>query len=396
MTSGEGRRAEAIYALLFTGTYFALGAQMAFLQVWYGARGLSKGEIGLISVLAFAVKVVAAIALPAAADRAGRVGAAIALIGLVGAAAAATHLLAPTNAAQTIYWIAPLSLMLAASFAGLIPLGDAACWAAAERGAFSYRRPRAVGSFAFLVATSSVGLLVGATDVDAVPFVIAGALLIAMIAGVLVAPSAPRRADGPRPSLIAGVKLLARRRFALIVAAASAIQASHAVFYVYGSIHWTQLGFSEGAIGALWSWGVLAEIGLFAIGGRVIGRLGAPAALGWAGAIAGLRWLAMSFDPGVAGAAALQTLHAASFALTHLAALALIAREAPVGLAGSAQGVLAAASGGVAMMTATSIAAWAFPLFGGGAYWIGVGFALLGAGLARLLAATPIGDAPKS
>ncbi len=385
MTRPAALKGEAVFATLFSGIFLALGAQMAFLQVWYEEKGLTEAEIGLVNVLAFAVRVFAGVALPAASDRAGRPGAALALFAIVGAAAAGAHLIAPAD----VFWITPLSLALAAAFAGLVPLSDAVCWRAAETGGFSYRRPRAVGSFAFLSATLGVGLLIEATDIDGVVYVIAGALIFAATGGLLAQGLLGRRAgDGarPPPSLVAGLKLLARRRFALIVAASAAIQASHAVLYVYGSIHWRALGFSDPAIGALWSWGVLSEIALFAVGGGLLARYGAPRCLGVAAALAAARWGAMSFDPGVAGAALLQTLHAASFALTHLAALSLVAREAPPELAGSAQGLMTAASGGVAMMAATSIAAWAFPLYGGGAYWIGVVFALAGVVFARLLA----------
>jgi MFS1 family protein len=53
----------------------------------------------------------------------------------------------------------------------------------------------------------------------------------------------------------------------LFLLAASMIQASHALYYTFGTLHWRAQGFADGTIGALWALGVLAEIGLFAVSG---------------------------------------------------------------------------------------------------------------------------------
>ena len=66
--------------------------------------------------------------------------------------------------------------------------------------------------------------------------------------------------------------------FAVFMAVVAFIQASHAVLYAYGSIHWRALGVSETEIGALWAASVAAEIvfmltiGTAAIGAARAGR----------------------------------------------------------------------------------------------------------------------------
>ena len=65
--------------------------------------------------------------------------------------------------------------------------------------------------------------------------------------------------------------------------AAGAAQASHCVFYGFGTIAWRRIGFDDTVIGMLWTLGVVAEIGLFWIAGR-LGRFGsAPVLLALAG-----------------------------------------------------------------------------------------------------------------
>lgn len=77
-----------------------------------------------------------------------------------------------------------------------------------------------------------------------------------------------------RISLSDAVKLAHSPSFLLFLLAASTIQGSHALFYAFGTLHWRAQGFADGTIGALWALGVVAEIGLFAVSGRVLASWG--------------------------------------------------------------------------------------------------------------------------
>lgn len=60
------------------------------------------------------------------------------------------------------------------------------------------------------------------------------------------------------------VKLLTCPVFALAVLSAATLQASHAMYYCFGTISFQTAGYAGGTIGLLWSVGVLAEILVFA------------------------------------------------------------------------------------------------------------------------------------
>src|SRR5262249_34141478 len=77
-----------------------------------------------------------------------------------------------------------------------------------------------------------------------------------------------------RISLAGAAKLAHSPSFLLFLLAASMIQASHALYYAFGTLHWRAQGFADGTIGALWALGVIAEIALFAVSGnpRQVGR----------------------------------------------------------------------------------------------------------------------------
>ena len=126
-----------------------------------------------------------------------------------------------------------------------------------------------------------------------------------------------------RPSRRRRAACCAIRTFLAVVAAASLIQASHAVYYGFSALAWRAQGLDGAAIAALWALGVIAEIVLFALQAR-LPPFFTPLRLLTIGALGGaLRWTAMAFDPPAAALPALQILHAASFGATHLGALDL-------------------------------------------------------------------------
>src|SRR3546814_11668186 len=84
------------------------------------------------------------------------------------------------------------------------------------------------------------------------------------------------RVETRRPwSWAAAGRMVADRRFLAFVAAAGSAQASHSVFYGFGTIAWRRIGFDDTVIGMLWTLGVVAEIVLFWTAGRP-GRFGRP------------------------------------------------------------------------------------------------------------------------
>ena len=61
------------------------------------------------------------------------------------------------------------------------------------------------------------------------------------------------------------VSLLREPAFVAAIAAASLVQASHAVYYGFATIDWQGASYDGSVIGALWALGVVAEIALFAL-----------------------------------------------------------------------------------------------------------------------------------
>jgi PPP family 3-phenylpropionic acid transporter len=210
------------------------------------------------------------------------------------------------------------------------------------------------------------------------------AAFLLLTAGALLLPRLdPAPAIEPGPSAPA-VHLWRSPEFLAVAAAASLIQASHALYYGFSTVDWTGKGISSATVGFLWALGVITEIVLFALSGRFAFNAMTLMAMGAAGAV--IRWIAMAFDPPMALLPFVQCLHALSFGATHLGAIQFVARAAGDKKAAAAQGDFATilAIGGAAAAAASGLL---YEQLGDRAYAVMVALAALGGAclvLARL------------
>lgn len=282
------------------------------------------------------------------------------------------------------------TLLLAINWTAIMPLTETVAMTGIRNGALDYGRVRLWGSLSFIVASLGTGLVIGESGPQVVlPLLVAASVL--MVLGTHLLPRVPTPPGRTAPSVLERLKLadaftLAHSPlFLLFLAAASLIQASHALIYTFGTLHWQTQGFPSGAIGGLWSLGVIAEIVLFAASGRIMARHGATRLLLLAGLAASVRWGLMAADPPLWATALLQTLHALSFGAAHLAAMHFLTRAVPEDRAATAQGLYAAVVAGLVMGLATVASGPLYRALAGEAYGVMAVLALIGAACAYLL-----------
>ncbi|WP_193370514.1 3-phenylpropionate MFS transporter [Pelagibius marinus] len=365
------------FALYYGAVFLTVGCYLPFWPLWLESRGLSAGQIGLLLALAAWVKVAATPALAHLSDRAGWGKGTIVLLAGISLLAFAAFVPATGFA-----WILAVQVVVAASFPLLVPLGESQTMAAVYRYSLDYGRIRLWGSLAFIAGSLAAGRLLGAFSADWVLWLILAALVLTFAAAValpgrLHSGAATEPAEDDR-SLRRLLSLLRRPGLLVFLLAAALIQASHAAYYGFSSLHWRASGIGETTIALLWTEGVVIEILFFAVSGRLTRRFSPAALLIAAGLLGGLRWAVTAATTDLALLAAVQTLHAATFAVTHLAAMHYITRTTPAALSASMQSFYSALSGGLAMGGAMLLA--------GRLYEAAPGFAFLGMAAVALAA----------
>ena len=381
--NGEGAERErrffaARVSLLFAAIFVVAGTNLPFLPVWLDWAGLGPREIAIITATPLFVRVAVTPAIAFAADRAGdhrRF-----LIGLSWAGLAALVVLAQSRE----FWaILACTVAFAAAWTTVMPLTETVAMSGVKAAGLDYGRMRLWGSLSFIAASLVGGWVVQRLGAgSAIWLVVAGAALTTAAAHALARPIGLGRLKAatspPRLSLAEAVGLLGSRTFLIFLVAAGLVQAAHAVFYTFGTLHWRDLGLSTGWSGALWASSIVAEVALFAYSAAVVRRIGPVELIALGAGAAVVRWLAMGFDPPLALLVPLQLLHALTFGATHVGAMHFIGRAVPQVQAGTAQALYASVTGGIAMGGAMLLAGPLYAAYAGRAYWAMAALAAVG------------------
>ena len=392
-SSSTSLRISAFYAASFV----PYGIQLPFFPLVLASRGLSETEIAVVVGVPMLLRVTTASALGHIADRLGDRRHALVL-----------YCVATLLGALTLWPAGSFLALVAATVAmtlpwtGILPVTDALATTVARRGEGSYGAMRAWGSIAFVAANLVGGVVAARAGAQGILlFLIAGFAGQGLVAFLVPAdtrakgdpvsegslPGLGREEAGSEGGVLRALaSLAADRRLIGLLGGAGLIQASHAMLYGFASLHWTRLGFSGDAIGALWAVGVVGEILLFLFSARVIGRIGARGLLTIAVFGSVLRWLLFPFlGTDLPVWVALQLLHAATFASTHLGTIHVLTRSVDEHRAATAQGLMVSING-FAMSLATFASGPLYRAWGGDGFFAMAAIAALG-GVALLGAA---------
>ena len=363
-------------ALVYAAFFLIVGWHLPLFPVWLTARGLDPAAIGFVLAAMQAVRVIGTPLGTRLADRYGALRSAI--VNMTIASVAAIGVLGAVSGFAFVLFAA---VMLAFVSAPVLPLTDAyGLKGLAQRGK-SYGPVRLWGSVAFIVANLTGGLLLNVLAPRNLIWVICAGNCALAVAAILL----PRMPRESAPHHAGSHGHLRQPAFLAIAAAASLIQASHAVYYAFSTLDWSAKGFDGLTIGLLWALGVGAEIVLFAFAARLPRKIG-PVTLILIGALGGIvRWSAMTFDPPAALLFLLQLLHALSFGATHLGTMMFLSQNAPEQSRAAAQGDVSTASS-LAMAAASALAGVLYGASGAAAYAAMAALAAAGGGFVLLAA----------
>lgn len=326
-------------AALFACHFFGFGLFLPFFPLVLEFRGISAAEIGFILGAGTIARIAASPLLSNIADRTDQRRLSILIYSIIGAGFISLFYL-------------PGGLLLAGTAmigymvikAPILPLSDAYALDTARNTGADYARMRLWGSVGFVLANLAGGVLAA----ENTAWLIVTLTIAASLATGFVVLSLPRQQKGTGDKLSdlePGASPFAQFWFWPVLALLGLFQATHAAFYGFGTLYWRSIDVPDFSIGLLWAIGVVAEIALFTIAGKLSLRFDPPVFLFAAGLAAIVRWGLFPFAESILFMGALQVLHGLTFGAAHLGAVAILAKVVPPRWSGTGQGLLTASIG---------------------------------------------------
>jgi PPP family 3-phenylpropionic acid transporter len=337
------------------------GIHLPFFSVWLQSRGLSPTEISVVLSSGILLRLFAGPLAAHAVDRNGRRREAIMIC-----AWSALACYALLGWVEGFWAILAVWLLHTAAWAPITPFSENITLLASTRYNLQYGRLRLWGSLSFLVSAYLAGLwLKGRADSWIYILIFCALVLLGLCSHLL--PDLRLPLNRPRIAGAPATRLLRNRLFLAFLGANACLQATHAMFYTFGTLHWRSQGLSDAQIGFLWAEGVLAEVILFALGQRVALRVGGPGLLMLAAAGGMIRWSMTALTGDFAVLVALNALHAATFGCAHLGAMRLLSEGVDADASATAQSLYTAANSAL-LALGTLIVGPLYAAFGGYGY----------------------------
>jgi PPP family 3-phenylpropionic acid transporter len=344
----------------FMAAVFTVTAVNAFMPLWFTDHGLSATAIGQVLGLASLFRVIAGPGWGTMADQVGRRRPVMMVAACTAMLMSLSYV--PSRGFTPILLV---TVILAIAASALGPLADSLALALTREGKMEYGPVRAAGSIAYMVVTAATGQVLAHLGAALVPWMQAlGYGCAAVFARLLPEAATPPTA----PRLLGGWELLRLRPFRLTVACTALIQGSHAAYYGFAAIYWRSQGIGDGMIGLLFAEGIIAEILLFLRGRRLVAFLGPAGLTACAASAAVVRWTVTAYAPPLPVLAVVQLLHAATFAMQHLAAMILLSRTIPPERSATAQALHSALGQGVPNGLMMLLTGLLYARFGGRAF----------------------------
>lgn len=227
-------------------------------------------------------------------------------------------------AGESFAWLFAVMALMCVFWSASLPLMEAVTLGHLGEGTAHYGRIRVWGSVGFIVSVIGLGYVLDAAPIRALLWIVLGIMVGMLIFSHWIPePRIVRHHSDQAPVW----DIIKRPEVTAFLIAGFLMAAAHGVYYTFYSIYLVDLGYSKGAVGWLWSIGVLCEVMVFLWMPKLVAKAGLRNILLTSFLLATLRFVLIGFGAKwIAVVVLAQTLHAASFGSYHAASVAIIHR----------------------------------------------------------------------
>ncbi len=338
--------------------YFAaLGAFLPYWSLYLQDCGFNTLEIGELSALMIATKIIAPNLCGVIADYTGK------SLKIIRIASFFAAFLFIGFLFKTGYlWFATITVGFSFFWNAALPQFDAVTLLHLKQQSHRYSQIRLWGSIGFIIAVTAIAELLDYYSFSALPMITI-TLLVSIWLISLITPDADRVAYKIEDSSI--WKIIRKPEVIAFFIIYLLLQIAHGPYYVFYSIYLKQFDYSSRLIGSLWTLGVIAEIILFIFMRKLLTLFSLRRILLWSAFLSMLRWLIIALAAKsiywIIGA---QLLHAASFGSSHVVAIHLVDQYFGIQHQGKGQALYSSTSFGLGGMIGSLLSGYYWDDFG--------------------------------
>jgi PPP family 3-phenylpropionic acid transporter len=375
--AAPARRLSAFYFC-----YFAiLGCFLPFWSLYLKQTGFNAEQIGELTALLVATKIIAPNLWGWLADKTGKRLWLIRLTSLL-----ATLLFGGFLYRQDFLWFAIITVGFSFFWNASLPQFEAATLFHLKTEAHRYSRIRLWGSIGFIVAVLGIGRLLDSYSIAYLPYIVLTLLvsnwLVALITPEVEAQKTHRQVTSLR-------QILLKPEVIAFFVVYMLLQVSHGPYYVFYSVYLAQHGYSATNTGLLWALGVCSEILMFIAVSWLLKLFSVRTLLLGSLALSTVRWFVIAYQAdSLPLIIAAQLLHAATFGVAHVVAIQLLYKYFGVQHQGKGQAFYSSLSFGLGGMLGSLYSGYYWDSLGGQLVYV---IAAIASGVALIIAFLGVG-----
>lgn len=345
-------------ALSFFGYYCAYGVFVPFFPVWLKSQSYGAETIGLILASSYLFRFIGGIFFSALVKRASQLLNALRYLAWLSCAV----MFVIAFLAQTFWLLCGAIWLFAMLNAAGMPLSDTLASTWQKQIHLDYGKARLIGSAAFVVGVTVFGYLIGISGEYYIIWILT-ALLGLYAVMQMNSPHTPPHdeTESAVENTVTFGQLLKNRTTLRLLIAISLIQGSHAAYYAYSVLYWTESGISVQTTSLLWGLSVVAEIVLFFFSTKLFKHWNVSRLFYLSALAAALRWGVLGSTQELAVIAAAQLLHSLTYAASHYAMVRYITTQ-PQNTIAKLQGLYNGLSSCAAVALLTALSGVLYPL----------------------------------